>query len=210
MGDGQLARVRCAPPYEDGIAEALSSDGKYNLATECGSVQLAMAGAMIAADLIETAEFDPANVYSDLGRFATACSSRGVGFAYGRLLAVDLWYAAVGEANGVMPDQSDQSVSRKSWVGEGCPIAEQMGQGMRSAANFASSLHAAAHRVNAFGVGSEGARRTMRAGFANRACFAFSPPPVGRFVLPAVDSPPRQVAPGNVSADGELSDACET
>ena len=53
----------------------------------------------------------------------------------------------------------------------GRSAAEQMGQVMRNAANFACSLHAAAFRVNAFDVRSEDARRTGRAGLPVRLFF---------------------------------------
>ena len=77
MGEGQLARLCRTLPYEGAVAEALLPDGEYNFVYELGSVQLAIAGAMIAADLIETAKFDPADVYSNLDRFATAnCSPK--------------------------------------------------------------------------------------------------------------------------------------
>ena len=52
MGEGQLARFCRALPYEGGVAEALLPDGEYNFVNEFGSVQLAIAGATVAADLI--------------------------------------------------------------------------------------------------------------------------------------------------------------
>ena len=45
---------------------------KCNFAKEYGSVQSAIAGAMIDADLSHTAKFDPAAVYANLARFSTA------------------------------------------------------------------------------------------------------------------------------------------
>ena len=88
----------------------------------------------------------------------------------------------------------------------GRSAAEQMGQVMRNPANFACSLHAAAYRVNAFDVRSEDTRRTERAGLPVRLFFTLSPQLVGRFVLRAIDSPSRRMAPGSVSANGELSE----
>ena len=72
-------------------------------------------------------------------RRVTAFSLRRVGFADGRLLTFVPWYAAGREDNGAGLDQSDQVAFCKSWFSEVCPIAEQMEQVARNAANFASS-----------------------------------------------------------------------
>ena len=57
--------------------------------------------------------------------------------------------------------QSDHLVFHESWFGEVSSIAERMERVMRNAANCASSLRAAAYRVDAFDVRKEGARRTV-------------------------------------------------
>ena len=103
-------------------------------------------------------------------------------------------------------DQGVRLVSRKSLFGWGSFIADRMERAMRTAANFASSHHAAAHRVDAFDIRSEHTRRTMCAGSAARLFSTFPPQLGGPFVLPASDSPSCQTAPGNVSADEELSE----
>ena len=77
-----------------------------------------MAGALIAADLLQTTKCDPAAADANSGRFAKAPSPFGAGFADDCLLALAPWYAVAGGANGVGFDQSDQSVFRKSWLGE--------------------------------------------------------------------------------------------
>ena len=81
MGEGQLARFRGTLPCEAGVVETLLPDEKYDSDNENGSAQSAIPETVFAADLIGTAEFDPAAVCVNLGRFMTALSPRGVGFA---------------------------------------------------------------------------------------------------------------------------------
>ena len=96
FGGGQTARFRCTLPYEKDNIDALSSDEKYRFTVLCGDVQSAIAGRLIAADSIQTAEFGPPSPYAPLDGSTRAGSSRWVGFADGRLLRVAPWCAAVG------------------------------------------------------------------------------------------------------------------
>ena len=118
-GRGAVGAFLLRAPIWGGVSEALVSDGKYNFAIEYGSVQVATAGAMIAADLMRTAEIDPSAACANLGSFETAPPPRGVGFTDDRLWTLTPWYAAVGKADGVGFDQSDQLVFRRSWPGDG-------------------------------------------------------------------------------------------
>ena len=106
-----MARLRRTLPYGDGIAGALPPREKYHFPNPYGSVQLAVAGAMIAADLTRAAEFDPAAVFANLDRFRRAYFHRGAGIADDRLMILAPRYAAVEEANGVGFDRGDQLVS---------------------------------------------------------------------------------------------------
>ena len=143
---------------------------------------------------------------ANLDGFVEAFSSRGAGYADDRLLTFAPRRAAVGDTNGVGFDQGDQLVFHESWFGEGCPVDEQLGQVVRNATNFSSSLHATACWVHAFATRLEDARRTLCAGYADRLFFTFRPQLEGRFALSAIDSPSHQAAPGNASADEELSE----
>ena len=67
MGEGQLVRLRCALPYGEGGVEAFLSDEKYLFDNRYGSDQLAIAGSMIAADLIQTAKFGRAAMCANVG-----------------------------------------------------------------------------------------------------------------------------------------------
>ena len=100
MGEGQLARFCRVLPYEGGVTEAALPDGEYNFVKEFGSAQLAIAGAMVAADLIRTAGIGPAAARANSDSFGAAFSPRVVGFTDGRLWTLTSWYAAVGQANG--------------------------------------------------------------------------------------------------------------
>ena len=71
-GRGAVGAFLLRAPIWDGVSEALVSDGKYNFAIEYGSVQVVTAGAMIAADLMRTAEIDPSAACANLGSFETA------------------------------------------------------------------------------------------------------------------------------------------
>ena len=75
---------------------------------------------------------------------------------------------------------------------------------MRNATNCPSGLHAAAFKENAADIRLEDTRRTLRAGLAARTFFSFWPQLEGRFVVPTIDIPSRQVALGDVCADEEL------
>ena len=119
MGEGQLARFCRTLPYEGAVAEALLPDGEYNFVYELGSVQLAIAGAMVAADLIRTAGIDPSAACANSDSFGAAFSPRVVGFTDGRLWTLTSWHAAVGQANGAGFDQRDQLAFRGRWPGAG-------------------------------------------------------------------------------------------
>ena len=188
-----------------GIINAPLPDGKYQFANFCGDPQFAVAGALAAADLVQTAKFGPPAVYANTDRFAKAPSARGVGSADGRLPAMASRHAAVAEANGVEFDQNDQLVFRKSWFAKGRTVSEQLAQVMHFAAAFESTLHVAAYRANAFDVRLEDARRTACSGFAAHSFPVLRSRLEGAFLLPLIEIPPSDAAGGHVSAAEILS-----
>ena len=100
----------------------------------------------------------------------------------------------------------DQAISHKSWPRGGRTADAQLGQVVRNATHFASSLRAEAFRVNAFDVRLGDTRRTACAGFAVRAFFAFTTQVEGRFLFPFIGTTPRDAAAGRVGAAAELSE----
>ena len=81
---------------------------------------------------------------------------------------------------------------------------------MPNATLLASSQHAAACSADVFDVRLGGARQTVCGGFSARSFSTFAPQLAGRFLLPGIDGPPRDMTAGRVSPDEELAEDHET
>ena len=76
---------------------------------------MAIAAAIIAADLARAAHFDPLGVSQNLEFFGAAISDGGVGFRNPQLMARVPWYANIAARNGVMFDNAGQMANRRGW-----------------------------------------------------------------------------------------------
>ena len=75
--------------------EAHFTDGEYPFGAKYGNIQLAVAAALIAADRIRTATYDPPPVRANLDSFAGNIPDRGMGSSGDRPPARVPWFANV-------------------------------------------------------------------------------------------------------------------
>lgn len=162
------------PQNEGGeLISALLSVGQYKYKSTYSNSQLAIAGTMIAADLINTAGFDPPTVYRNLDTFVRAASTAGAGFCDPFRLALAPWFAAVARRNGVDFDKNQLVVFHEGWKLETDATQDEVNQALENAANFQSFLQLVSYKVNAFDVQMTGTRRCMCVAFLIRSFFAF-------------------------------------
>ena len=76
---------------------------------------MAIAPAIIAADLARAARSDPPGVSQNLDFFGAAISDGGAGFRNPQLMARVPWYANRAARNGVMFDDAGQMANHRSW-----------------------------------------------------------------------------------------------
>ena len=127
-----------------------------------------------------------------------------MGLATNRLLTISPRYAAAGVDTGVVFDPQLQ-VARN--LGR---FLEKYKRGVSDSAKFQSSLRFVVYRANAFDIRLGDTRRTLCAGFAACLFFTFWSQLESRFAPPTIDSLPRQMAPGNASADEEFAEVRDT
>ena len=173
-GTEQISFAYTLPQNEGGeLISALLSAGQYEYKNDFSNTQLAIAATMMAADLINTAGFDPPTVYRNLDNFVKAVSDRGTGFCDPFRMALVPWFAEVARRNGVGFDKGQLVVFHKGWKLEQDASQDEVNLALMNAANFQSFLQLVSYRLNAFDIQMAGTRRTMCAGFLVRSFFAF-------------------------------------
>ena len=109
----QINYPYCFPQDEGGeLFPTLLSVGQYEYTGGFSNTQLAMAGAMMAAELISAAGFDPPTASRNLDNFAKAVSNRGAGFRDPFRMALAPRCAAAARRNRVGFDKNQLLVFR--------------------------------------------------------------------------------------------------
>ena len=173
-GTAKTSYAYSLPQNEGGeLISALLSIGQYEYKSEFSSTQLAIAATMMAADLINTAGFDPPTVFRNLDSFVKAVSDRGTGFCDPFRMSMAPWFAEVARRNGVGFDKTQLMVYHDGWKLEQDASQDEVKLALMNAAHFQSFLQLVSYKLNAFDIHMAGTRRTMCAGFLVRSFFAF-------------------------------------
>ena len=114
----------------------------------CSANRLAAAATLIAAESIQTADYDLPDAFANPGALVVRAPDRGKGFREDLAPPLAPWFTDAGFKIGAVFGQGLKMTCRSGWFpGESDSDAE-LGRGVPGAANFAIGLHVAPRRAS--------------------------------------------------------------